>query len=82
MANFKPRRPSIVFDMPPSLGIMLTSMSKAFGMLVLFASAAISWAQVPDFHLQDTNPYSARYTNSVSPRDYLFQVSGYYFETS
>lgn len=36
-------------------------------------------APVRDFHLQDVNPNSPRYQDPVSPRDYLLQVSGYYF---
>ncbi len=40
-----------------------------------------SWAAelVPDFRLADLNPNSVRYQSPVSPRDYLLQVSGYYF---
>jgi len=34
---------------------------------------------VPDFQLVDENPNSSTYTQSVSPRDYLQQVSGWYF---
>lgn len=34
---------------------------------------------VPDFRLPDVNPSSVRYRAEVSPRDYLLQVSGYYF---
>ena len=34
---------------------------------------------VPDFKLTDDNRNSARYNSPVSPRDYLLQVSGYYF---
>lgn len=34
---------------------------------------------LPDFRLLDTNRLSARYQAMVSPRDYLLQVSGYYF---
>lgn len=33
----------------------------------------------PDFELADLNPGSARYGERVSPRDYLEQVSGWYF---
>jgi hypothetical protein len=35
--------------------------------------------RVPDFIMQDWNPNSARYLESVSPRDYLGQVSCWYF---
>lgn len=36
-------------------------------------------AVVPDFHLVDENPASATYKQLVSPRDYLGQVSAWYF---
>ncbi|MBI4717874.1 MAG: hypothetical protein HY763_08735 [Planctomycetes bacterium] len=39
------------------------------------ASAAV----LPDFSLRDVNPRSARYDSEVSPRDYLGQVSAWYF---
>jgi hypothetical protein len=32
-----------------------------------------------DFQLQDINPASARFGETVSPRDYLSQVSAWYF---
>jgi len=35
--------------------------------------------EVPDFRLQDMNSRSNRKGGLVSPRDYLMQVSGYYF---
>jgi hypothetical protein len=53
--------------------------------LMLAALGAIgAWAaqaadQVPDFRLTDANPQSNRHGAQVSPRDYLLQVSGYYF---
>jgi hypothetical protein len=34
---------------------------------------------VPDFKLPDINPNSMRHQSPVSPRDYLLQVSGFYF---
>jgi hypothetical protein len=34
---------------------------------------------VPDFSLPDVNETSARYGELVSPRDYLGQVSAWYF---
>jgi hypothetical protein len=38
------------------------------------------WAQpVPDFSLEDINTSSVRYGEQVSPRDYRFQISAYYF---
>ena len=49
--------------------------------LALSAGCMLSWAadQVPDFTLNDVNPNSNRHAGPVSPRDYLLQVSGYYF---
>ncbi len=41
--------------------------------------AARAAGLIPDFQLPDVNPNSARYLAPVSPRDYLLQVSGYYF---
>jgi hypothetical protein len=39
-----------------------------------------SWAEtVPDFSLEDINASSSRYGDLVSPRDYRFQISAYYF---
>lgn len=34
---------------------------------------------VADFNLPDQNPNSARVGQSISPRDYLGDVSGWYF---
>ena len=51
-------------------------------LLCTFLSAAVAcWADqaVPDFHLPDVNPHSPRHGAVVSPRDYLLQVSAYYF---
>lgn len=36
-------------------------------------------AVAPDFLLQDVNPNSPTSAMSVSPRDYIGNVSGYYF---
>lgn len=46
---------------------------------ILLMGGALLAQPVPDFSLPDTNPNSPRYTALVSPRDYLLQVSGYYF---
>jgi len=35
--------------------------------------------KVSDFSLQDVNPNSARHNEFVSPRDYVGQVSAWYF---
>jgi hypothetical protein len=50
-------------------------------------SAAASMAEgestsMPDFQLVDLNPESPRYQQSISPRDYLRQVSAWYFSHS
>lgn len=37
---------------------------------------------LPDFRSVDINPASARFNQSVSPRDYLKQVSAWYFTHS
>jgi hypothetical protein len=34
---------------------------------------------VPDFKLVDVNSHSERFMAPVSPRDYILQVSGFYF---
>ena len=53
-------------------------------LIVIWTAAAglgSSWAGQPvkDFKLFDVNPNSARNEARISPRDYLLQVSGYYF---
>jgi hypothetical protein len=42
-------------------------------------SLAAESAEVTDFLLDDVNPNSARSGDAVSPRDYLGDVSGWYF---
>ena len=54
---------------------------------LLAASDAFSMAegeteQVADFELLDVNPTSSTYNQTVSPRDYLGQVSAWYFGQS
>lgn len=34
---------------------------------------------VPDFRLQDVNPNSPTHGDTISPRNYLGQISGWYF---
>jgi hypothetical protein len=53
----------------------------SLNVLVLAAGVASAWAAepVPDFRLVDANPNSLRAQTPVSPRDYVLQVSGYYF---
>ena len=36
-------------------------------------------SQVPNFHLRDLNAGSSRFSQDVSPRDYVGKVSGWYF---
>jgi hypothetical protein len=51
--------------------------------LSLCTVSMTSWAQqLPDFSLRDANEHSLRAGTMVSPRDYLLQVSGYYFGTA
>jgi hypothetical protein len=48
--------------------------------LCLSSSLVLQGAEaVPDFKLVDTNPSSNRHAGLVSPRDYLLQVSAFYF---
>ena len=48
-------------------------------MLFAFLGAAVAFAQVPDFQLTDVSMTSPRVGTAVSPRDYIMQVSGFYF---
>jgi hypothetical protein len=48
-------------------------------LLGLAASQAADTPPAPDFNLLDVNPNSIRRNSLVSPRDYVLQVSGYYF---
>ena len=47
--------------------------------LLAGSSAANSAEIMPDFSLIDVNSTSATYNRPVSPRDYLKQVSAWYF---
>jgi len=51
--------------------------------LLLGAVASMAGARagevLPDFSLPDANSASPRANTMVSPRDYLLQISGYYF---
>jgi hypothetical protein len=49
------------------------------GLLLLVLAGVSSGAPVPDFTLSDSNANSPRRNSAVSPRDYLLQVSAYYF---
>lgn len=50
----------------------------AGGILGMIAGEGES-TPMPDFSLPDVNPNSPTASQSVSPRDYLEQVSGWYF---
>ena len=54
---------------------------KLFSALLLAGSLAAG-EPAPDFDLVDVNETSPRYWESVSPSDYLHQVSAYYFGSS
>jgi hypothetical protein len=58
-------------------------MMKLCGSLAVLLGVAMSLsteaASVTHFRLLDVNPNSVRSKSLVSPRDYLLQVSGYYF---
>jgi peroxiredoxin len=46
------------------------------------ALCVLATEPMPDFQLVDQNSSSPRYVSEVSPRDYLLQVSAYYFATA
>jgi len=46
------------------------------------AFSAFAAGPVPDFRLQDVNIRSNREGRTVSPRDYNYQVAGFYFATA
>jgi hypothetical protein len=62
----------------------VTAMSRFLLSVLLFAGGVWTWAveQVPEFKLTDVSLSSNRRGMQVSPRDYLLQVSGYYFGDS
>jgi len=67
----------------PSFGIVIGVNRTASRLVAVFSfiGQLAGWAAglTPDFRLMDVNPNSERYTAPVSPRDYILQVSGYYF---
>jgi hypothetical protein len=64
-------------------GIVLF-MRRAIGMVGVMIGIVAGMADepAPDFHLVDVNTNSPRFKAQVSPRDYILQVSGYYFATA
>lgn len=62
---------------PLRCGLLATS---GIAWLVLSAGpSVVGGGMVPDFSLPDVNATSPRYGEWVSPRDYLGQVSAWYF---
>lgn len=57
----------------------LTIVSVMLTATLVGTSAASAGLIVPDFSLTDVNSSSTSYNSPVSPRDYLGQVSGWYF---
>jgi len=62
--------------------IRLRSRVSALGVLLVLvvgSAEALGGQVMSDFSLTDVNDTSATYGQSVSPRDYLQQTSGWYF---
>ena len=57
----------------------LASSFVVFSVLSAGSSVATGDEMMPDFGLMDVNSTSSTYGQLVSPRDYLQQVSGWYF---
>ncbi len=57
----------------------LTSSFVVFLSLSASCSNAYSGLIMPDFALEDANATSSTFGQPVSPRDYMQQVSGWYF---
>ena len=47
-----------------------------------WSMSAVGQGIVPDFSLPDENSTSTTYQTNISPRDYVGQVSGWYFGLS
>lgn len=52
---------------------------RIFFIALMFTIGSAGGQPVPDFSLRDVNTASPRANAMVSPRDYVLQVSGYYF---
>ena len=62
--------------------IKLWSLASSFGICIILSAGspvAIGAEIIPDFSLTDVNKTSSTYNQPVSPRNYLEQVSGWYF---
>ena len=58
---------------------MAARMTIAIAAGVMAVGCTSQYEVVPDFSLEDVNETSARYTQDVSPQDYVNQVSAWYF---
>jgi hypothetical protein len=76
-----PSRPNFSILTVRALVGTLSLMKRTFSSVILLVGCVLSWSaeQVADFTLTDVNLKSNRQGGTVSPRDYLLQVSGYYF---
>jgi hypothetical protein len=54
-------------------------MRLALQILAFVLCSTAVFGQAPDFQLRDASVSSQRRGTIVSPRDYIMQVSGYYF---
>ena len=63
----------------PRLGKLLAFMWSVLPLFAVLLSAASALAQMPDFRLTDVSALSPRRGTTVSPRDYIMQVTGFYF---
>ena len=59
--------------------IVTANASLALALMSAGSATADPGEQVPDFSLIDVNETSSTYSQGVSPRDYLSQVSAWYF---
>ena len=68
------------FTISEGIGIVCDMRRTIWSVVFVLTASFIHAGDVaPDFALVDANTYSTRYGQVVSPRDYILQVSGYYF---
>jgi hypothetical protein len=67
------------FERNPNKSRLLAS--AMMGLCILAASSSLTFGGeiMPDFTLTDVNPTSSTYDPTVSPRNFMGKVSGYYF---
>jgi len=61
------------------MGAMFPLRIRPLAAALVLSSASVLAQPAPDFSLRDVNTNSPRANAMVSPRDYLLQVTGYYF---